>query len=101
MSIHSCGLGKDGARHIIEANDDDEALDPRGAAAFLGIALPTLWRQVEARQLPLPFYPAPRCPRWHKSELRRAVAALRMAPREAMERRRQRQLARLAEETTG
>jgi predicted DNA-binding transcriptional regulator AlpA len=72
------------------ADPDDDVLDARSAAAFIGVSLPTLWRQVDAGELPAPFYPAPRAPRWRKRELRAACESKRMRPAEAQAQRRAR-----------
>jgi hypothetical protein len=82
VSIHSCGIGHNQGP-VLGRDDSDDALDARQASAFLGIAIVTLWRQVERGELPLPFYPAPRAPRWTKGELRLAREARRMLPRDA------------------
>jgi predicted DNA-binding transcriptional regulator AlpA len=83
VSINSHGLGNDQFPAPGGHDDSEDALDAYLAAQFLGIALVTLWRQVDKGELPLPFYPAPRAPRWRKGELRNACEAKRMLPREA------------------
>jgi hypothetical protein len=82
VSISSCGIGHNQGP-VLGRDDADDALDAHQAAAFLGIAIVTLWRQVERGDLPMPFYPAPRAPRWTKGELRLARETLRMLPRDA------------------
>jgi hypothetical protein len=99
VSIHSCGLGHDQGP-VGGRDDSDDALDARLAAEFLGIAIVTLWRQVERGDLPLPFYPAARAPRWRKGELRNACEARRMLPREAKAARRAARLAAVAASPT-
>jgi predicted DNA-binding transcriptional regulator AlpA len=82
VSIHSCGIGHNQGP-ALGHDDADDALDAQQAAAFLGIAIVTLWRQVDRGDLPRPFYAAPRAPRWTKGELRLAREARRMLPRDA------------------
>jgi predicted DNA-binding transcriptional regulator AlpA len=87
MSIRSCGLG-DEAGAIASRNDDDDAIDVRLVALILGISVPTVWRQVESGDLPLPFYSSSRTPRWTRKEIREVRDSRRMLPREAMAARR-------------
>ena len=56
---------------------DDPLLTAAEAAAEVGIALSTFWRDLRAGRLPPAFYVTPRCPRWRRSELRAAVDACR------------------------
>ena len=56
---------------------DDPLLDAREAAAERGTALSTFWRDVKAGTAPAPYYPAKRCPRWYRSEIRAGVKATR------------------------
>jgi predicted DNA-binding transcriptional regulator AlpA len=95
MSIRSCGSG-DEAGAVASRDDDDDAIDVRLVALILGVSVPTVWRQVESGDLPLPFYPAPRTPRWTRKEIREVRDRRRMLPREAMAARRARRLAREA-----
>lgn len=67
----------------------DPVLTAESAAAEVGLSLPAFWRAVGVGRLPAPFYPAPRAPRWRRSELLAALEATRALPREAMEARRQ------------
>lgn len=62
---------------------DDDALDAKQSAAFVGLALVTFWRQVSKGALPPPFYPSARSPRWRRSVLRRACEAATKLPAEA------------------
>jgi hypothetical protein len=48
------------------------------------VSLAAFWRGVRDGRFPAPFYPAPRAPRWRKSELRCALEALRRTPAEAV-----------------
>jgi predicted DNA-binding transcriptional regulator AlpA len=74
--------------------DEDAALTARAAADFVGLALPSFWRQVAAGWLPSPFYSAPRAPRWRRGTLREACEARRQMPRAQKEQRRQARLVR-------
>lgn len=72
----------------------DAPLTAEASAAEVGLSMPAFWRAVAAKRLPSPVYPAPRAPRWFRSELRAALEATRALPREQMAARR---TARLAE----
>jgi predicted DNA-binding transcriptional regulator AlpA len=63
------------------------------AAAEVGLSLPAFWRGVAAGRLPAPLYPAPRAPRWRRSELHAALEATRALPAEAKAARRAARLA--------
>lgn len=71
----------------------DPLLTAEEAAADCGVALPTFWRGVAAGRLPAPLYPAPRAPRWRRSELHAALEATRAKPAEAKAARRAAKLA--------
>jgi hypothetical protein len=73
--------------------DDDEALDARLAAAFLGYSVATHWRKVKDGTVSKPFYPAERTPRWTNGQLRRDRERLRMTPAEHKQQRRAKKLA--------
>ena len=96
MSIHSTGVGKrrsGTAAHVIGHDAaDSEIFDAQQFAAALGIGISTMWRQVVRGELPLPFYPAPRCPRWTGRDYR-SVQENRKLPRVAKEERRTAKLA--------
>lgn len=62
---------------------DDPLLNAREAARDVGLSLPAFWRCVSSKRLPAPVYPAPRAPRWYRSELRAAVKATRALPADA------------------
>jgi predicted DNA-binding transcriptional regulator AlpA len=66
----------------------DPLLNARDAAMEVGLSLPAFWRGVGNKRLPAPVYPAPRAPRWYRSELRSAVEATRALPAEAKAQRR-------------
>ena len=66
----------------------DPLLSADEAAAEAGCSLPTFWRGVSDGRFPNPFYPAPRAPRWRRSEILAALEATRMKPSEAMNKRR-------------
>jgi predicted DNA-binding transcriptional regulator AlpA len=83
----------------IDADDEDDALTAKEAAAFFGVSLATFWRRVNGGDsFPQPFYPAERTPRWIRRDLREARERLRMTPAEARERRHKAKLARRAAE---
>jgi predicted DNA-binding transcriptional regulator AlpA len=63
---------------------DDQLLVAKQSAEEVGLSLPTFWRAVRDGRLPAPFYPAPRAPRWRRSELRAALEALRLRPADAL-----------------
>ena len=63
------------------------------AADVCGLSLPAFWRAVAAGRLPAPLYPAPRAPRWRRSELLAALEATRALPAEAKAARRAARLA--------
>jgi len=71
----------------------DALLSAESAAAETGLSLPAFWKMVEAGRLPRPYYPAPRAPRWRRSELIAALEATRALPREARAARRAARLA--------
>ena len=76
---------------------DDTALPPKPSADFVGVGLSAFWSGVGTRW-PLPFYAAPRAPRWTVGELRRAREKNRLSPSEAKEQRRVAKLEREAAE---
>lgn len=61
----------------------DPLLIAEDAAAEVALSLPAFWRAVSSGRLPAPLYPAPRAPRWRRSELREALEATRALPAEA------------------
>ena len=61
----------------------DALLSAESAAEETGLSLPAFWKQVAAGRLPRPYYPAPRAPRWRRSELAAALEATRALPSEA------------------
>lgn len=71
----------------------DPMLPAETAAAEVGLSLPAFWRSVAAGRLPKPLYPAPRAPRWRRSELLAALDATRALPAEAKAARRAAKLA--------
>lgn len=71
----------------------DPLLTAEAAAAEVGLSLPAFWRAVASGRLPSPLYPAPRAPRWRRSELQAALDATRALPAHAKEARRQVRLA--------
>jgi predicted DNA-binding transcriptional regulator AlpA len=75
---------------------DERPVDARRAREIVSdppMSSPTFSRGVRDGWLPQPVYVGPKMPRWWPSELRAAINARRMSPREAKEVRR---LARLA-----
>jgi predicted DNA-binding transcriptional regulator AlpA len=70
-------------------DDSDALLTAEAAAREVGLSIPSLWRGVASGRLPQPFYPAPKAPRWRRSELRSALEATRAMPREQMAARRE------------
>ncbi len=62
----------------------DPLLPAELAAAEVGLSLPAFWRAVASQRLPAPLYPAPKAPRWRRSELNAALDATRALPRDAM-----------------
>lgn len=72
----------------------DPLLPAELAAAEVGLSLPAFWKGVASKRLPAPFYPAPRAPRWRRSELKAALEATRALPCDAMMARRAARLAR-------
>jgi predicted DNA-binding transcriptional regulator AlpA len=76
---------------------EDSFLCRLEAAKFCGINPATLFKQVNEGRLPAPVYPAPRAPRWRRSELIAALEATRALPREA---RAARRAARIASSAT-
>jgi predicted DNA-binding transcriptional regulator AlpA len=75
----------------------DALISAESAADETGLSLPAFWKQVAAGRLPRPYYPAPRAPRWRRSELIAAIEATRALPREA---RAARRAARIASSAT-
>jgi predicted DNA-binding transcriptional regulator AlpA len=73
---------------------DDPFMDVRETAAFLGLSIPSVWRNVADLRLPQPAYPAPKAPRWRRSWLLKALEESRQLPRDAMAARRQRSVER-------
>lgn len=71
----------------------DPALTVEEVAAEGGCSVPSVWRAVASERLPPPFYPAPRAPRWRRSEVLAAFEATRALPRDAMMARRAAKLA--------
>ena len=70
------------------------AVDGAGARKLLGNpSKATFERMIADGRVPPPFYPSPRIRRWWPSELRAAMAQLRMLPSEAKAERRARRLA--------
>jgi predicted DNA-binding transcriptional regulator AlpA len=61
----------------------DALISAESAATETGLSLPAFWKMVAAGRLPRPYYPAPRAPRWRRSELLAALEATRALPREA------------------
>jgi predicted DNA-binding transcriptional regulator AlpA len=61
----------------------DPLLTAKAAAAEVGLSVPGFWRSVVAGRLPKPLYPAPRAPRWRRSELHAALEETRAKPSEA------------------
>ena len=62
---------------------NDMLLMARDAADEVGLSLPAFWRAVASGRMPAPLYPAPRAPRWRRSELHDALNATRAMPAEA------------------
>jgi|ERR1700722_6528564 hypothetical protein len=63
--------------------DDDTPLTPSQVCGLFAISLVSLWRMVKKKELPAPFYPRPRSPRWTLGDLRMARERMRMLPSEA------------------
>lgn len=59
---------------------DNTPLPPKQAAREAGLSLAAFWRSVADGRLPAPCYPAPRTPRWFRSELRDALEKTRALP---------------------
>jgi predicted DNA-binding transcriptional regulator AlpA len=78
---------------VANSEISDPLLIKRNAAREIGVSIPTFDRCVAQGWLPAPVYPAPRAPRWRRSELLAALEKTRALPREAKERRRQKKLA--------
>jgi predicted DNA-binding transcriptional regulator AlpA len=74
----------------------DPLLIAEDAAAEVGLSIPAFWRAVSSGRLPSPLYPAPRAPRWRRSELHAALEATRALPAEAKAARRAAKIARAA-----
>jgi predicted DNA-binding transcriptional regulator AlpA len=72
---------------------DDELLTAKEAANFVKLSIAAFWRNVCNRRLPEPVYPAPRAPRWWRSQLRLALEATRALPSDAKVARRQKRIA--------
>jgi len=68
-------------KHYIPA---DPALTAEQSSTEAGCSLPTWWRGVASGRFPNPFYPAPRAPRWRRSEVLLALEATRLSPADAM-----------------
>jgi len=68
--------------------EDDVLLTATEAARLLALSKPGLWVGVARGDLPAPFYPLPRAPRWSRNELLATVAARRALPRDQMAKRR-------------
>jgi len=68
--------------------EDDVLLTAAEAAKLLALSRPGLWVGVARGDLPAPFYPLPRAPRWSRNELLATVAARRALPRDQMAKRR-------------
>jgi predicted DNA-binding transcriptional regulator AlpA len=68
--------------------NDDVLLTAAEAARLLALSRPGLWAGVARGDLPAPFYPLPRAPRWRRNELLATVAARRALPRDQMAKRR-------------
>jgi len=62
--------------------EDDVLLTATEAARLLALSKPGLWIGVARGDLPAPFYPLPRAPRWSRNELLATVAARRALPRD-------------------
>ncbi len=62
---------------------NDSLLCAKESAEEARLSLPAFWRGVADGRLPAPVYPAPRAPRWYRSELREAIRATRARPAEA------------------
>jgi predicted DNA-binding transcriptional regulator AlpA len=73
--------------------EDDVLLTAAEAARLLALSRPGLWVGVARGDLPAPFYPLPRAPRWSRNELLAAVEARRALPRDQMAKRRARRAA--------
>jgi predicted DNA-binding transcriptional regulator AlpA len=82
------------AAHDDRVRTDDPLLNARHSAAEVDLSLPAFWRAVGAERLPAPVYPAPRAPRWRRSELHAALEATRALPARAKAERRAAKLAR-------
>ncbi len=93
VSQHSCGLGDDADRLIVDGRDaSDDGIDITEVMRLLDVSESSVWRGVRDHRIPLPFYPRPRSARWVRSEIIRARELLRMSPRQAVaERRRKKQ----------
>ena len=61
----------------------DPLLNAEAAAGEMDLSLPAFMKMVSAGRLPPPYYPAPRAPRWRRSELIAALEATRALPRDA------------------
>ena len=72
---------------------DDELLTAKEAANFVKLSIAAFWRNVCNRRLPEPVYPAPRAPRWWRSQLRLALERTRALPSDAKVARRQKRIA--------
>lgn len=71
----------------------DPALTAPEGADLVGLSIAAFWRGVASGRLPAPVYPAPKAPRWRRSELLAALEVTRALPREAMAARRAAKLA--------
>lgn len=72
----------------------DPLMNAKRSADHVGLTLAPFWKAVASGRLPAPYYPAPRAPRWRKSELDAALEATRSLPCEAKAARRAARLAR-------
>jgi predicted DNA-binding transcriptional regulator AlpA len=84
------------AAHDDRVRAADPLLTAKLSAAEVGLSLPAFWRAVGAERLPAPIYPAPRAPRWRRSELHTALEATRALPARAKAARRAARLARVS-----
>ena len=87
------GAGSESRRGPAAPRGQDELLPAAMAALEVGLSLPAFWKAVSAGRLPLPVYPAPRAPRWYRTELHQALAATRARPMDAKAARRNAKLA--------
>jgi len=62
---------------------DDVLLTVTQVAEFLGVRIPTVYRHVKKRFLPLPVYATPKTPRWWRSEIVACLEKNRLEPGDA------------------